>query len=386
MSMSAKSLAVSRDPDAQLIEAWVRLRELLGEQWAVRSSRPGPDAGRDVDWRLDGPDGSQALLVVQARGSSLAAREALATAAELSAEAAKVDGTGVVVAPYLSGRTREVLRNQGLGYVDGTGNVSLRLSRPAVVIYTEGAQRDPDPPAGPRRGMSGPRTAALVRELVDFRPPRRGRELAESTGLSEGYVSRLLELFAEQALVRRRRGLVTEVDWPGLLRARAAATDVIKANQVVPVASRYGLAGTIERMGSLEPIPDPQAVDAPAEMPVLGTGTFAANHFAPIAVGGAPMFYVPTHPRAVDEVCRQLGLLRLEQQTSAELLLLRPMNDVPRRRPHVERVEGVPIAGLSQVALDCLSGPGRSPAAGEELLAWMGDHEQNWRQTSPVDH
>lgn len=384
--MSTGSPGAAHDPDTLLIEAWVRLRKLLGEQWTVSSSRPGPAKGRDADWEITGPDGSQALLVVQAKDSALAAREALSTASQLIGTAADVDGVGVVVAPYLSARTREVLQAQGLGYMDATGNVSLRLPQPAVMIYTEGARQNPDPPPGPHRGMSGPRTATLVRELVDSRPPRRGRELATSTGLSEGYVSRLLELFADQALIRRRRGLVADVDWEGLLRARATTTDVIKANQVVPVITRYGIAGTLERMGSLEPIPDPSAIEASAAPPVLGTGTFAANHFAPIAVGGAPMFYVPTHPRAVDEVCRQLGMLRVDQQTSAEILLLRPMNDVPRRRPHPERVEGVPIAGLSQVALDCLSGPGRSPAAGEELLAWMRDHEQDWRQPSPLDH
>ena len=77
--MSTGSPGAAHDPDTLLIEAWVRLRKLLGEQWTVSSSRPGPAKGRDVDWGITGPDGSQALLVVQAKDSALAAREARAT-------------------------------------------------------------------------------------------------------------------------------------------------------------------------------------------------------------------------------------------------------------------------------------------------------------------
>ena len=41
--------------------------------------------------------------------------------------------------------------------------------------------------------------------------------------------------------------------------------------------------------------------------------------------------------------------------------------------------EGVSFAALSQVAADLLGSPGRGPAEGEELIAWMGKHPDAWR-------
>lgn len=63
------------------------------------------------------------------------------------------------------------------------------------------------------------------------------------------------------------------------------------------------------------------------------------------------------------------------------------MSEGAMDRPHPERVDDVPIVGLSQLVLDCLSGPGRLPAEGEALLEWMTNHEDEWRGPSPLrDH
>lgn len=40
---------------------------------------------------------------------------------------------------------------------------------------------------------------------------------------------------------------------------------------------------------------------------------------------------------------------------------------------------GLTVAALSQVAADLLTGPGREPSEGEELLIWMKDNEDAWR-------
>lgn len=90
----------------------------------------------------------------------------------------------LVIAPWLSPRTREVLDGRGLSYLDLAGNVSIKLSQPAIFIRTEGEQRSPVPERRGRRGLSGPRATRLVRELVDFEPPRRANELAKATGMA----------------------------------------------------------------------------------------------------------------------------------------------------------------------------------------------------------
>ena len=60
----------------------------------------------------------------------------------------------MVVAAYLSRRTRELLTEAQLGYADATGNLRLTLDRPAVYIETQGA--DADPWAKPGTGRCGP--------------------------------------------------------------------------------------------------------------------------------------------------------------------------------------------------------------------------------------
>ena len=41
--------------------------------------------------------------------------------------------------------------------------------------------------------------------------------------------------------------------------------------------------------------------------------------------------------------------------------------------------EGVVVAAPTQVAVDLMTGPGRSPNEAEELLDWMRRNEQSWR-------
>jgi hypothetical protein len=42
-------------------------------------------------------------------------------------------------------------------------------------------------------------------------------------------------------------------------------------------------------------------------------------------------------------------------------------------------IDGVPHVALSQLAIDCLSGPGRMPAEGEAVLDYMVQTENSWR-------
>lgn len=155
--------------------------------------------------------------------------------------------TVVVIAPWLSHRTREVLAAGGVGYIDLTGNVSIRFDDPLVVIRTDGAVRNPLPSAEPRRGLTGANAGRLVRELVDFHPPRRSRELAAASGISEGCVSRLLDLMDREALIHREGKVVSSIDWRALLVARGSAQNLLKINTVVPMIARQGRSGSSKK-------------------------------------------------------------------------------------------------------------------------------------------
>lgn len=355
-----------------------RLRGTLGEGWRVRLS-----AGRGSSNRLDAslevgrPSSSSPFTEVLVEARSNLTPAAVVTSLSHHVERIRRsrgdDAAVLVIAPWLSPRTREVLDEHRLNYLDLTGNVSIRLHDPAVLIKTEGQQRDPRPQPRGRRGLSGARAGRLVRELVDFHEPRRASELAEATGLSEGYVSRLLDSMSDEALIRRGKNrVISKVDWQGLLPARAASYQLMKVTHVLPTIARPGRERVLDALRQDR-----------TRHQVLATGTFAAAGFAPMAVGGALMLYVPPGPHVPTEVAQDLGLLRVDQ-SGADVLLLQPMNHGPLDRPHPKRIDGVPIVGLSQLVLDCLSGPGRMPAEGEAVLDWMSAHEHAWRRPSPL--
>lgn len=368
--------------ERELLEHGIeRLRSLLGKGWTLRPTllESSPDTGIDAVLRV-GRSGSvspsgEILIEAKVSLTPAVATEVLGPRVELMRRARGDDAAVMVISPWLSPRTREMLDMQGFGYLDLTGNVSIRLRDPAVLIRTEGSQRDPRPQLRGRRGLSGPSAGRLVRELVDFREPRRASELAEATGISESYISRLLDSMSDEALIRRTNRVITKIDWRGLRRARAASYQLMKANHTTPTIARLGREHVFDGLRHSR-----------TSHHVLATGSFAAQAFAPLTVGGALMLYVPPGPHTVDDVARDLGLLRVEQ-TGVDVVLLQPMSRGAMDRPHPKRVDGVAIVGLSQLVLDCLSGPGRMPAEGEALTEWMGNHEDDWRRLSPLqDH
>ncbi len=102
------------------------------------------------------------------------------------------------------------------------------------------------------------------------------------------------------------------------------------------------------------------------------TGSLAAAQVAPIAAPRLASVYVAEIERAATE-------LRLwPAETGANVILAEPFERVVFERTWGQ--DGVTYAALSQVTVDLLTGPGRSPAEGEELIRWMAEHEDVWRR------
>ncbi|MDP8927362.1 MAG: hypothetical protein M3O70_01980 [Actinomycetota bacterium] len=373
--MTQSAFSAAEQYERELVDQVDRtLSDLLGTGWKVRS-RPAVHKGVDGIVIVSAPRGGpEGILLIEAKQqlSPAAVARSLAPRLERLRRSIGDEAVAVVVSSWLSPRTRQVLDAEGISYLDLTGNVSLRIPEPAVLIKTQGDQRDPQPRSEVRRGISGPRAGRVVRQLVDFEPPRRAAELAEASGISESYASRLLEVLGEEALIRRKDRVIVKIDWQNLLRARAASYQLTKANHVVPAVARRGVEATLEALRG-----------GKSSHPVLITGTWAANGYVPLVVGGALMLYVPPGPRVIDEVMKELGLMRVPQGTTPAVQLLQPLSDGALERPG-RPVDGVPTVGLSQLVLDCLTGPGRLPAAGEALLDWMAGHEDAWREPSPL--
>lgn len=138
---------------------------------------------------LDRPSNSGELLIEAKDGLTPAAAEIFGLRLVANGQPRTPSRQTIVVSPWLSPRTREVIDDFGFGYLDLAGNVSVQLGDPTLFVKMQGSARNPRPPVRGRRGLSGPRASRLVRELVDHRAPRRARELAVAAGVSESYVS-----------------------------------------------------------------------------------------------------------------------------------------------------------------------------------------------------
>jgi hypothetical protein len=266
----------------------------------------------------------------------------------------------IVVAPWLSPRSRELLTERGLNYLDLTGNVRLKVVRPAVRLRLDGAQHDPSPPTKSPVRLQGSSINALVRILVDVEPPYRLVELARASGLSNGYVSRALEALHEERLIERAPAskMVTNVDWQGLLRARAEHYNLLDSNQSGSFIARSGPAALYRRLGEHD---DSAAV----------TGSFAAVELVRLVVPTQLALYVSD----ADDFARRYELMPAQQGANVVLLRAADKSQLDRPRQVADKLH----VGVSQLAIDLLAGNGRLPEEGEAVLDWMAGHPAGWQ-------
>ena len=80
----------------------------------------------------------------------------------------------------------------------------------------------------------------------------------------------------------------------------------------------------------------------------------------------------------VDNISEAAKLLQLRPtDAGANVLLIEPFDAVVFERTLVR--EGFVTVAPTQLAVDLLTGPGREPSEGDELLAWMKRNEDAWR-------
>jgi hypothetical protein len=345
------------------VQRW--LQEQLPRGWRLSLEQGALRRGPDAVLGLVAPDGRGLTLIVEIkrRLDPVAVPRVLERLQSWTTRST-MEGPAVgylVVAPYLSERTRERLRECDLNYADFTGNTFVSIDEPAVYLRTQGASRDPDKASRPARSLRGAKAAQIVRTLVDLRSPLGVRQIAEIVRTDPGNVSRLVELLEHEDLVQRSpRGGVQEVNWSDLLRAWSRDYSLTGSNKCATYLDPRGLGGLVSRLQSL-----------PSTLRYAVTGSLAAARLAPVAPSRLAAVYVD------DAVATASALGLVPAATGANVMLVVPGGDFAFDRAGVD--DGVCYVAPSQAVADLLTGSGRNPAEAEELLDWMRRNEGAWR-------
>lgn len=356
-----------RSSDSLIAGAIDWLRESLPDDWEV--DRFPMESGGEVATalRLTASNRTSAALAVDAR-RALTPRDAeglfAGAASALRALAGNIPV--LVVAPWLSPRTQDVLAKQDVNYIDLTGNVRLKLSNPTVYLRSQGAQKNPNPKRRGQVSLRGAKAGRLVRFLADVPAPYGVRGVATATKLNPGYVSTLLSALDREALIDRdRRGSVRSVDVEALIRRWADDYAVLRSNDPVGFLAPAGPRAVLTSLRDLT-----------RTGRVAVTGSFAAVRHSAVAAPSLLMAFCDD-TAAVAAACQLLPA-----DTGANIVLLRPYDPVVWSDTEFE--DGVFYVAPAQATVDCLTGTGRMPAEGEELLRWMTAAGLDWR-TSTTD-
>ncbi|WP_405429413.1 hypothetical protein [Micromonospora sp. NBC_00617] len=186
-------------------------------------------------------------------------------------------------------------------------------------------------------------------------------DLVRLSGASTGATYRVVEFLEREALVTRvRGGPITHVEWRRILERWSEDYGFQRSNSVSAYLSPRGLPALQEDLRGAH------------GLRYALTGSLAAHRLAPYAPAKLAMLYV-------DDAAQAAEKLKLRPvDTGANVLLAQGKYDAVFER--LVQDEGLVYVAPSQAAVDLLTGPGRAPAEGQELLAWMEEHERAWRR------
>lgn len=285
-------------------------------------------------------------------------------------EATKNTNTApLVVSNYFSKSMRELLEAYKISYADTVGNFKMQF--PDLNVYIQGrGEEDKNPyrmPDRPRKSLRGSPATKVLQELIRTKPPVSLPQITKFAGSSTGVVYRLLEFLESEALITKTKTLVnnrevekvTEIDWQGVLKAWASDYAVLKDNKVALALDPRGIQNTIKNLSEINP--KTYAV----------TGTVASNQYRNYGNPSQIMIYTANSQNLIDE----LGLTEVEN--GSNVILLETKSPFIFERSQVLK-EGFSTAPIAQIAVDLLSGPGRNPEVGNELIKWMSINSKTW--------
>lgn len=256
---------------------------------------------------------------------------------------------GVFVAPYLSPRAAQILKEQGIGYLDLSGN--CRLCFEGVYVEREGR---PNKYAAKRdlRSLFSPKATRILRVLL-ARPRKAWRvaELAQEAGVSLGQVSNVKKLLEDREWVRRDKGGIVLAK-PEELLTEWAENYTYRDNQV---RDCYSMKPGPEIEATLAAVCGREAVKYAL------TSFSGAARYAPTVRFQRVLAYVDELTEGIE---KEVGLK--EVTSGANVSLLIPYDEGVYYAS--EEFEGIRVASPVQIYLDLMSYRGRGEEAANTLL------------------
>jgi hypothetical protein len=331
------------------------LRKALPPGWEMTLESEGRSEGSGVDAYLDlvPPSGGRFRACVEFK-----ARAEPAEVVQLVPWLQQC-GAAVLVAPAVGSRTRDILADAGISWMEPEGDCRIALGS----LFIERLGRD-----RPRRMAGAPDTRyvsdlfsggalRVVRWLL-IEPAKSWTraDMAERAGLTLGFVSRTFKTLARDAYLDRTRGSSRVRDRDALLEAWAAAPTPRESafERVATVSGPEALLRTIPTLTA----PRPYAVTAEA----------ATDKLAPFARFSRVEIYVED----VEGWDRALGLTSVPR--GGNVVLIKPV-DAGVFDGSFER-DGVLLASRPELYVDLV----RRGGAAAEAAAFMRERGELWPQ------
>jgi hypothetical protein len=189
--------------------------------------------------------------------------------------------------------------------------------------------------------------------------------LASQSEVGAATSSRVLDFLAREHLIEKdHEGTVIAVRKRSLVRRWAQDYGLTTTNHAVPVLAPRGIDRVVRDVATYH---RPYALTGAAALRVhLPSGEAAVAPLALLAV------FVD------DAVAAQRELNLRPMDRGSNVLLIEPFDQVVYRESSLS--DRVRYVSPSQTVVDLLTGPGRSPEEGEQLLDFLSTKDKEWAQ------
>lgn len=267
----------------------------------------------------------------------------------------------MVIAPYIPMSSREVLKREQISFADATGNFLVNLPGQLFLQSNDGAKSDPNRNRGRQsntlKGNAPARVLSyLIEKDLDF--PLSLPMLIKLAGSSASTGYRVVEVLEKAGALSLENGRIVKVDWEKILELWSEDYSFFGNNKVLRFFDPRGRENTLKNLARIR------------KSEYALTGSYAAQQYRAYA----PAMQLTMYAKYPLQLAEELGLIPMDE---GDIFIAATAFDSIFDRSNV--INNVSTACVSQIALDLLSGPGRNPSEGYELVAWMKKNQEKWR-------